>query len=121
MELQDEAIMVKAMAPSEAHITTYMAVWHSKPSIGDGEPHTPPQQTSPSGGTPHCLQADVGDLNDHELWQLMEDLHQEITQCGMNAPPAVPLQVNGHAHWAVGSPQMMTRRTPFQEGEGGVH
>ena len=43
MELQDEAIMVKAMAPSEAHITAYMTVWHSKPSTGDGEPYTPPQ------------------------------------------------------------------------------
>ena len=43
MELQDEAIMVKAMAPLEAHITAYMTVWHSKPSTGDGEPHTPPQ------------------------------------------------------------------------------
>ena len=43
MELQDEAIMVKAMAPSEAHITAYMTVWHLKPSKGDGELHTPPQ------------------------------------------------------------------------------
>ena len=43
MELQDEAITVKAMAPLEAHITTYMTVWHSKPSTGDGESHTPSQ------------------------------------------------------------------------------
>ena len=42
-ELQDEAIMVKAMAPLEAHITAYMTVWHSKPSKRDGELHTPPQ------------------------------------------------------------------------------
>ena len=55
MELQDEAIMVKAMAPSEAHITAYMTVWCSKPSQGDGEPHTPPQQTPPSRGTLHRL------------------------------------------------------------------
>ena len=51
-ELQDEAIMVKAMALLEAHITTYMTLWHSKSSTGDGEPHTPPQQTPPSRGTP---------------------------------------------------------------------
>ena len=44
-ELQDEAITVKAMAPLEAHITTYMTVWHLKPSKGDGELHTPSQQT----------------------------------------------------------------------------
>ena len=36
MELQDEAIMVKAMAPLEAHITAYITVWHLKPSKGDG-------------------------------------------------------------------------------------
>ena len=78
------------MAPSEAHITTYMTVWHLKPSKGDGEPHTPPQQTPPSGGTPHHLQADLGDLADHELQQLVEDLHQEITQCRMNAPLSSP-------------------------------
>ena len=34
---------------SEAQITTFMTVWHSKPSTRDGEPHTPPQQTPPSG------------------------------------------------------------------------
>ena len=34
MELQDEAITVKAMAPSEAHITAYMTVWHLKPQKG---------------------------------------------------------------------------------------
>ena len=118
MELQDEAIMVKAMAPVEAHITTYMMVWHS---TGDGKPHTPPQQTPPSGGTLHCLQADLGGLADHKLQQLMEELHQEITQCAMNAPPSNPLQANGHAHWAVGNPRRVTRRSPFQEGEGVVH
>ena len=42
-ELHDEAITVKAMAPLEAHITTYAMVWHAKPSTGDGELHTPPQ------------------------------------------------------------------------------
>ena len=113
MELQDEAIMVEAMAPLEAHITTYRTVWHLKPSKGDGEPHTPPQRTPPSRGTPCHLQADLGNLADHELRQLMEDLHQEITQCRMNAPPAVPLQANGHIHWAVRSPKRMTRRSPF--------
>ena len=89
-ELQDEAITVRAMAPLEAHITTYMTVWCLKPSKGDGEPHTPPQQTPPSGGTPYCLQADLSDLADHELQQLVEELHPEITQCGMNAPPSSP-------------------------------
>ena len=90
-ELQDEAITVKAMAPTEAHITAYMTVWPLKPSKGDGEPYTPPQQSPPSRGTPHFLQADLGDLADHELQQHMEDLHQEITQCGIHMPPVIPL------------------------------
>ena len=44
MELQDDAITVRTMAPSEAHITTYTTVWHLKPTTGDGEPHTPPNK-----------------------------------------------------------------------------
>ena len=119
--LRDKAITVKAMALLETHITAYMTVWHSKPSTGDGKPHTPPQQTPPSGRTLYQLQADLGDLADHELQQLEEELYQEITQCEKNAPPAVPLQANGHTHQAVGSLRRMTRRSPFQEGEGGVH
>ena len=53
MELWGEAITVKAMAPSEAHIKAYIATSHVNPSNGEGEPHTPPQQTPPSGG--HCI------------------------------------------------------------------
>ena len=103
MELQGSAITVKAMAPSEAHIKAYLATSHSNPSNGEGELHTPPQQTPPSGETLHCLQAEHGDLADHELHQLMEDLTQEIAQCKINAPPAVPLQIHGYAHQGAGT------------------
>ena len=78
IELQGEAITVKAMAPSEAHTKAYLATLHLNPSNGEGEPHTPPQQTPPSSGKPHCLQAELGDLANHKLMQLMEDLTQEI-------------------------------------------
>ena len=121
MELHGDAITVKAMAPSEAHIKAYLAMSHSNPSNGEGEPHTSPQPTPPSWGTPHHLQAELGDLANHELHQLMEDLTQEIAQCKLNAPPAVPLQIHGYAHWGVGTLRRMTRRSPFQEGKGGVH
>ena len=67
MELQDIAIIVATLAPTEAHITSFKTVWHSKPTLGDGEPHTPPQQTPPSEGTLHHLQVELGDLNAHEL------------------------------------------------------
>ena len=121
MELQNDAIMVMTLAPMEAHMATFTTVWHLKPTTGDGELHTPPQQSPPSRGTLHCLQAELGDLNDHELWQLMEDLTQEIVQCELTAAPSNPLQTNGYAHWVVKSLRRMTRRSPFQEGEGGVH
>ena len=120
-ELQGEAITVRAMAPLQAHVTAYLAMSHSNPSTGERELHTPSQQTPPSGGTLHHLQAELGDLANHELCWLMEDLTQQIVQCGINVPPSSPLQMNGYTHWAVGRPRRITRRSPFQEGEGGVH
>ena len=89
-ELQNDAIMVATLAPMEAHIASFKIVWHLKPTLGDGELHTPPQQTPPSGRTLHHLQADLGDLDDHELQQLVRDLTQEIVQCELTVPPATP-------------------------------
>ena len=120
MELCNEAIMVWTMAPAEAHVATFTAMWHSNPTAGDGEPHTPPYQTPPSEETLHHLHAQLGDLNDSELWQLVKDLMQEITQCKLTAPPSNPLLMTGHICWAVESLRNMTRWSPFQEGEGGV-
>ena len=121
MELQDNAITVVTLAPMEAHIASFTTVWHSKPTLGDGELHTPPQQTPPSEGTPCCLQAELGDLQVNELWQLIKDLMQEIVLHELTVPPSNPLEMNGYAHQAVESPRRMTRRSLFQEGEGGVH
>ena len=90
MELQGEAITVKAMAPSEAHIKAYLVALQLNPSNGEGELHTPPQQTPPSRGMPHCLQAELGDLASHKLHHLMEDLTQEIAQSKVNVPPSSP-------------------------------
>ena len=95
MELQGEAITVKAMAPSEAHTKAYLVTLCLNPSNGEGEPHTPPQQTPPSRGTLHHLQAELGDLANHEPHQLVEDLTQEIAQCGVNMPPAAPSKYMG--------------------------
>ena len=89
-ELQSEVITVRAMAPLEAHVTVYLATSHSNPSNGEKESHTPPQQTPPSGGTPHHLQVELGDLANHELNQLMEDLTEEIAQCRIHVPPSSP-------------------------------
>ena len=90
MELHDEAVMVWTMAPTEAHVATFTAMWHSNPIVGDGEPHTPPYQTPPSEETLHHLHAQLGDLNDSELRQLIKDLSQEIAQCELTEPPSKP-------------------------------
>ena len=119
-ELCNEAIMVKTIAPTEAHLSAYTTVWHAKPSKGGGRPHTPPQQTPTGGETPHHLHAELSDLNNHELCQLVIDLNQEFAQCGLVAPPATPLQTTGYAHWAVKSPRRMIQRSPFWEGEDGL-
>ena len=50
-ELWEDAITVKAMAPSEAHIKVYLATLHSNPSNGEGEPHTPPKKLPKWGNT----------------------------------------------------------------------
>ena len=64
---------------------------HLNPSNGEGEQHAPPEQIPPSGGMPCHLQAELRDLADHELHQLMEDLRQEITLHKVNVPPSSPL------------------------------
>ena len=120
-KLHDEAIIVKAMAPTETHISAYAMVWHVKPSKGGGRPHTPPQQTHPGGETPHYLHVELGDLDNQELCQLMADLNQELAQCELIVPPSDPLQMTGYANQEVKSLRRMTKRSPFQEGEGGVH
>ena len=117
---QCKAITVWTMAPTEAQVATFNVMWHSNSTTGDGEPHTPPQQTPPSEETPRHLHAQLGDLNDSGLQQLIKDLSQEIVQCELTAPLATPLLMTGHVHWAVESPRKMTGRSPFQEGEGGV-
>ena len=67
MELCNEAITIWTMALMEAHVAAFTAMWHSNPTAGDGEPHTPPYQTPPSEETPRHLHAHLGDLNDSEL------------------------------------------------------
>ena len=90
MELCDEASTVLTMAPLEAHVAMFTSVWHSKPTTGEGEPHTPPQQAPPSKGTLCHLHAKLGDLNDSELQQLIKDIMQEIAQCELTVPPSYP-------------------------------
>ena len=123
MELWDEPVAVQVMAPSEHHIEAYIAVaggdlsklW-SPPSKGEGDPHSPTGNPD-LGGTTLChLQAELGDLADQELQQLMEDLHLEITLCELHTSPAFLNQLVGENFQGVVILMGMTWRSPFQEG-----
>ena len=48
-----------------------------------------PSDPHPAGRTQCQLQADLWDLGDTELWQLMEDLCQEVTLRELNATPGI--------------------------------
>ena len=95
--LSREAIAIRASAPSKAHIRAYMTTVDGKPSgtqapplEEDGEPHSPAKNSHAGGVTLHNLQADLGDLTDQELHQLLEDLCWEVTLCELNAHPSSP-------------------------------
>ena len=87
MEFWSEAITVRAMAPLEAHVAVYIVMLCRNPSNREKELQTPPQQIPPSGGTLCHLQVELGDLDNHKLHQLVEDLMQEIVQCKIHVPP----------------------------------
>ena len=90
MEFRDEAIMVQTMAPIEAQVTAFQSMWHLNPPTGEGDLHTPPYQTPPNKETLHHIHAQLGDLNDSELQQLVRDLLQEIAQHELTVPPSNP-------------------------------
>ena len=92
-ELQDEAIAIRVVAPSVTHVKAYIMTVHgdhskpqSPPSEEEGEPCSPHDNPNLSGETLHHLQAELGNLADHELHQLVEDLCQEITCHELNVP-----------------------------------
>ena len=92
IKLWGEAITVKAMAPSEAHTKVCLVTLHLNPSNGRGENSIHLlNRLPPSRETLHHLQAELGDLDDYELQQFMEDLWQEIALCKVNMPPSSPL------------------------------
>ena len=68
-----------------------------------------PTQTPPSEETLCHLHAQLGDLNDSELQQLIKDLSQEIAQCELTVPLSNPLLMTGYIHQAVESLRKMTR------------
>ena len=120
MELQDEPIAIRTVAPLEHHLRAFIAIvvgdpskLQSPPSEGEDESHLPTGNPHLGGGTPHHLQAELGNLTDQELHQLMEDLCQEIALHELHAPQAILNQHLGENHQGVGILMGMTRRSPF--------
>ena len=82
MMLHDESIRVRTFPPSATHQRAYMAVENGEPSSiqplpsdGEEELHLPPSNPHLGGRALQHLQANLGDLADNELPQLMEELH----------------------------------------------
>ena len=81
MVLCEEAIAI-TVSPSTTHVRAYMAAVGRKPSRTQRPPsdwkeelHLPAGNPHPPGGVLQCLQVDLGNLADDELYQLIEDLH----------------------------------------------
>ena len=81
----EEAIRVRTSPPSATHVRAYMAAVTGKPSSaqpppsdGEEKPHLSPGNPHLDGRTLQHLQANLGDLVDNELQQLMKELHREI-------------------------------------------
>ena len=79
MTLHEEATKVRTSSPSATHMSAYMVVVDGEPSGAqhqtldrEGNPQHSPHDCHPGGSTPHQLQANLGDLADDKLWQLME-------------------------------------------------
>ena len=89
-EFRDEAVAIRTMAPTEAQVTAFQTMWHSNTVTGIGESRTPPYHTPPNEETPCRIHAQLGDLNDNELRQLVRDLSQEIAQRETIVPPSYP-------------------------------
>ena len=127
IELHEEAIVIRATAPSATHIRAYMTAvggeppkTQSPPSEGEMEPHSPTGNPNPGGGTLHHLQVELGNLTDYKLHQPLEDLCWEVALCELNAsyrsPPLMPWEnplVNG-------SPNQDGQEVTFLTGGGWV-
>ena len=126
MMLHNESIRVRTSPLSAIHVRAYMVVVNEEPSGSqplpsdrEEEPHSSPSNSHPGGRTPQHLKANLGDLMDNELWQLMEELCREIALWELNSSPETHHKHLGEILWEMGILVQMTRRSPFQEGEGG--
>ena len=76
-------------------------------------PQSPPNNPHPDGRVPHQFQIDLGDLEDAQLRQLMEDLQWEVAHRELN------VSLQGVHPWAAGG--LCNRRWRLQCGWWGAH
>ena len=124
-ELQNEAITIRAVASLVTHVKAYIMTVHgdhSKPQSppSEEEPCSPHDNPHPSGETLHCPQAELGNLTNHELFQLVEDLCQEITFHELTVPPEALHQCLGDTHQGVGMLKRVNQEVTFPRGGGWV-
>ena len=62
---------------------------------------------------------DLGDLGDAQLWQLMEDLWQEVAHMELNASPRGPPLGHWKTSTGGGDPDMEDKEVTFQGGGDG--
>ena len=105
----------------------YMTTVGGKPSRtqaptleGEEEQHLPAENPHPGGETLHHIQADLGDLADQELCQLLEDLCWEVTLCELNTSPnSLPPMPWGNPAGS-GDPNANDQEVTFPRGGGWV-
>ena len=81
----EEPIKLCTSPPSTAHLRAYIAGRNACP-LGTQSPTpegeevswSPPSNLHPEGRAPHQFHMALGDLGDAHLWQLMEDLQQQV-------------------------------------------
>ena len=89
-------------------------------TLRQGEQHLPAENPHLGGKTLHHLQADLGDLADQELCQLMEDLCWEVTLHELNAPPSSPPPMPWGNPAGSGDPGVDDQEVTFLRGGGWV-
>ena len=125
MFLHEEAITIRASPPSATHMRAYMVGADGEPSGAphpnpdrEGNPQHSPHDCHLGGSTPCQLQANLGDLAGDELWQLMEDLCQEVTLRELNIPPRDPPPIPWGNPVGNGDPDVDDWEVTFPRGRG---
>ena len=111
--LCEEAIRVRTSSPSVAHVWAYMAAVTGKPHLFPSNPHA-------GGRTLQHLQANLGDLVDNMLQQLMEKLCREIALLRAECTPRNPPQTPWGNPMENGVPNVDDQGVTFLRGEGWV-